>query len=150
MENFSIVFGIIFWPTVICWWVIQCRRGRFSRLGIAISFPFVFGLPLLATLSMAHWVFVSEALYPAACEGDVERVKTLLARGADPDTDLEGLRALPCAAGNGKVEVVRVLLAHGADVKVRNAFGGYTALRAAKENGHLEVVKLLRAAGAKE
>lgn len=150
MELFGMFFGMIFWVAAIVWWIAQCRKGKVSGQAVTVGSTFVFGLPFLMMLSMAHWMFVSEPLYSAACEGDTERVRTLIAWGASPSMKFEGLPALECAARSGNLEVVRVLLDHGANIEAQNEFDGHTALDSAKENGHQAVINLLREKGARE
>ena len=69
-----------------------------------------------------------EALIDAAKKGDVAKVKTLLAEGANIDhQDRRGLTALMWASMRGHVPVVEVLLAQGAKVNHQDYHGG-TAL----------------------
>jgi ankyrin repeat protein len=59
-------------------------------------------------------------LHKAAFAGDVERVKELLKKGADPNTkDKKGRTPLHAAAYKGHVEVVKLLLEHGADPNIK-------------------------------
>lgn len=57
-------------------------------------------------------------------EGQVETVKILLSRGANPNrgTDLSGT-ALHQAAQEGQQEIVDVLLSHGATIDATNSEG---------------------------
>jgi ankyrin repeat protein len=56
-------------------------------------------------------------LYIAACEGQVESVRTLLAKGSWVEASAkDGHTPLFIAAANGHVECVRELLAHGANI----------------------------------
>jgi ankyrin repeat protein len=87
----------------------------------------------------------------AAGNGNLERVKKLLAEGAninavDEDTTWEKT-PLIAAAEAGHVDVVKYLLARGADTRKTTAAGG-SALRLAVENGHAGVVEALLAAKA--
>jgi hypothetical protein len=64
----------------------------------------------------------------AVTEGDIGRVKDLLASGVDADTrDRNGNTALMLAAGMGDLKMARLLLEHGADAHSRNT-RGLTAL----------------------
>jgi len=112
------------------------------------------------------------ALMQAAKEGNVEKVKSLLAAGIPTDSrDTSGGTALMRASVEGRLEVVKLLLDKGADVNAKDN-EGLTALRwtsfvklpekpnkdaggmieitdyrAAEKN---EIAKLLRNRGAKE
>ncbi len=90
-------------------------------------------------------------LRTAAYKADVERVKALLAGGAnvnyqDPKANKE--TALFTAANRGHVEVVRLLLAVGADPNLKTHLFSNTPLLVAGEGGHAEVARLLVAAKA--
>jgi ankyrin repeat protein len=95
----------------------------------------------------------------------IEIVKTLLARGADPNmqlffkpanlagnTNTRGTTALIRAANNGDVEVVKLLLEHGADASIMMA-DRQTPIHAviagrSPEAQAVELIKLLHKAGA--
>lgn len=85
------------------------------------------------------------ALILASAKGDIELVKYLLEKGADPL--LGDGNALECAAGNGRLDIVKLLVSHGVSV---NKWGtmGYSALNLAKNNHHQDVVDYLLANGA--
>jgi hypothetical protein len=89
-------------------------------------------------------------LQAAAAAGDVELLKVLLARGADPDdvgNDVGGETALHAAATNGALAAAQMLLAAGADLRLRDIDGG-TALHSAVLKGHCAVAELLLRHGA--
>jgi len=96
---------------------------------------------------------MAESLLQPARSGDLERVKALLAGGADVDArDAEGASALMLAASGGHVAVVRALLGAGADVHATDA-RGWQALTRAIHNAELDrgfpdVVQALIDAGA--
>jgi ankyrin repeat protein len=87
-------------------------------------------------------------LHKAAYEGDAERVKELLKKGANPNTkDVFGRTPLHEAASEGSVDVVKLLLEHGADPNIQDEVG-WTPLHSAALWGHDDVVKLLLVYGA--
>jgi hypothetical protein len=89
-------------------------------------------------------------LHLAAFFGGAEAVRTLLARGADPDADAEntfGVRPIHSAAAVGDHASVRALLEAGANPNVRQQ-GGYTPLHTAAHNGDAALVRLLLEHGA--
>jgi len=82
-------------------------------------------------------------LHSAAFEGDAERVRELLKKGADPNTqDKYGWTPLHDAAREGRVDVVKLLLEHGADPNVKNKDGN-TLLHWTADEGRVEVARLL-------
>lgn len=86
-------------------------------------------------------------LFSAAKNGDLLRVKVLLAEGVDVNAKVSnGLTALMAASGNGHLEVVQALLAKGADVNAETSDGA-TALMFASTR-HIEIVQALLAKGA--
>lgn len=88
------------------------------------------------------------ALMSAALEGQAERVKALLSKGADVNAkDVEGRTPLMFAVINMHCEAVSVLLDYGADVNARANDGG-TALMLAASCGDLRIVRALLNRGA--
>ncbi len=84
-----------------------------------------------------------QAMNEAALNGELEKVRELIGRGADPnDNDQEGRTALMYASFNGHTEIVRLLLDEGAEVDTRDALGR-TALLYASTGPFPETVKLL-------
>jgi ankyrin repeat protein len=88
-------------------------------------------------------------LQAAAFEGDIEIVKLLLNKNADPN--IKGgmnVTALHAASYRGFTDIVRLLITHGANV---NCEGGdhVTALGAADFAAHTDIVELLIKHGAK-
>jgi hypothetical protein len=87
-------------------------------------------------------------LHSAAYDGDVKRVKELLKKGADPNTQSEdGDTPLHVAASKGHFDVVKLLLEHGADPNIQDEYG-LTPLHDAASMGHVDVVRLLLEHGA--
>jgi|GEM_PF-4546161 len=87
------------------------------------------------------------SLRAAAEQGDIARVRVLLAAGVDPNQpDFRDQTALIQAASQGQTQVVEVLLAAGAAAKQNNHL--YSPLIAATYYGHVETVKCLLEAGA--
>lgn len=84
----------------------------------------------------------------AAQIGHVDRVRWLLARGADIDqTDVAGWTALLHAASTGEESVIRYLMAKGANPHTLAADGS-TPLLIASRYGHARCVRFLLAIGA--
>lgn len=89
------------------------------------------------------------ALASAALNGDLEQVRMLLARGADPNAG-EGYVLAEAARGchrNDNTEVIRALVEAGADPRVRDNLG-YTPLHRAAGMCEPEIVELLIRRGA--
>jgi ankyrin repeat protein len=87
-------------------------------------------------------------LLVAVDEGDVERVKTLLDRGANVnERGMKGETALMMAAARGYVDVARVLVKSGADVAA-TCSAGLTALMSAASARQEEMVTFLLDNGA--
>jgi hypothetical protein len=84
-------------------------------------------------------------VWQAAYFGNTERVRELLAAGAEPI--VPGRSSLNLAAMNGHVEICRILLESGSDVE-GTADDGLTPLMSAAAAGHIEVVRLLLEHGA--
>lgn len=82
-------------------------------------------------------------LVNAAKEGNLEKVKELLKRGADIDSK-DNKQTIPLirAAEKGQLEVVKELLKMGADINAQDVYG-YTALMTAISYGYLEVAREL-------
>jgi uncharacterized protein len=93
---------------------------------------------------------LNRLLLNAAREGSIDKVKWLLAAGADVEVkDNDGWTALIYASMYGYKEVVQMLLDAGADVEVKDKWG-QTALMYASMHERKDVVQALLAAGAKE
>ena len=91
----------------------------------------------------------SPAVAEAARQGDLDRVRTLLAQRNDVNIPLgDGMTALHWAAERGDAAMASALLKAGAKVTPTTRNGGYTPLHIAARAGNGAVVQALLAAGA--
>ena len=82
-------------------------------------------------------------LWWAACEGDLQNAKTLMARGADVNApDLDGETPLHCAVRWGYAELVDLLLQRGARTNAKTIYG-ITPLHLAAREYRPEIAELL-------
>lgn len=89
---------------------------------------------------------LERGLWGAAREGELNRVRMLLAKGHDPNQqDPYGYTALHYAARAGKANIVSELLACGGCPNVRTN-GGTTPAHRAAYKGHKEVLDILLSA----
>src|SRR5262245_30305922 len=96
---------------------------------------------LLAALSAPAFADDGDALRDAARTGDVATVRTLLAKGVQPDRPgRHGLTALGLAASVGNLDVARLLVEKGADVNARESFFGQSVLSQAARGKHTQMV----------
>jgi ankyrin repeat protein len=92
---------------------------------------------------------IEAPLAAAAMREDLTEVRTLLARGADPNTPQgDGMTALHWAAERGQADIAAALLAAGARPSATTRLGAYTPLHLAARRGHEVVALRLIAAGA--
>jgi len=85
----------------------------------------------------------------AAYFGETELVRSMLARGADPDAeDTNERTALMAASIQGHTEVVELLLKAGANPNKKDSPSGGTALMAAIAANNPDIVRLLCTYGA--
>jgi hypothetical protein len=94
-----------------------------------------------ATESIGHGAVVQRtALAAAATGGQLDAVRLLLDRGADPSlADSLGLTPLMCAAMNGHAAVVRELAARGADLEAVDPATSVTAFFFACRSGYIRL-----------
>jgi ankyrin repeat protein len=101
----------------------------------------------------AHREFSPDGFTPlgyAAFFGHIEAVRSLVARGADPNVkSMNGIGAAPLhsALAEGRKEMARTLVEAGADVNAASA-EGWTPLHYAAETGDIETARYLLAKGA--
>ncbi|KAK5871261.1 hypothetical protein PBY51_004152 [Eleginops maclovinus] len=82
-------------------------------------------------------------IWSAAMDGDLERVKSLIQKGTDPNLrDSAGYTALHYASRSGHRTVCKCLLENGACASPQTP-GGATPLHRSAYCGHLDVVRLL-------
>lgn len=121
------------------------------RVAAAIAFTgaIVLSLVLLSWPNLRN--FRQAAFVESALNGNVGRMKLLLALGADANEfECHAARCrtpLIAAAQGGKCEALQVLLARGADVN-KKMKRGQTALMFASYYGHIQAVRLLLTSGA--
>jgi ankyrin repeat protein len=86
----------------------------------------------------------AELLCQAAKEGDIEKVKTLISKGAYVNIrDLRGCTPLSEAAEQGHLNIVKLLVAKGADVNAENTWRHGTPLYLAARKGNKNLVQFL-------
>ena len=126
---------------------VRNRRSasRRRRVGVVAGVAGLAALLALVPVSAA----VDAPLADAAMRQDVDAVRGLIARGADPDVAHgDGMTALHWAAEHGDLEVIALLVVAGADVEVRTRLGNHTPLHVASRSAQALVVTALLAAGA--
>ncbi len=100
------------------------------------------------------WVLLAAAaptktLFDAAGEGDVEKMRALLAEGADVNAAQgDGMTALHRASQAGNTAMAELLIEAGARLEARTRLGEHTPLHVASASGRSGVIALLVAAGA--
>src|ERR1022692_948526 len=103
----------------------------------------------LAVVLVGALAQAPDTLLPkAAREGDLARLRSLLADGADPNRrDGAGNSPLVAAVAGGQAAAARALLAAGANPNLTSS-GGRTPLIEAAIGGRIEIARLLISAGA--
>jgi len=97
----------------------------------------------------------NDDLHNAVADGDIDRVRALIDKGADVNArDGTGQTALMIAASRNQVEILKVLLQKGADVNEKATgatpawMNGWTALMCAANHGNCDAVRVLLDGGA--
>ena len=123
--------------------LIPSRAGiGLAALLIAVAWSFVLG----AALSAAP---TATPVADAARTGDLETVRSLLARGEDANAAHgDGMSALHWAAERGDAKMAEALIHAGATVDAVTRIGHYTPLHVASTAAQADVVGLLVASGA--
>lgn len=90
-----------------------------------------------------------KALIDAAMDGNFEKVKLLIEKGADIGAkDNDGVTALMYVSRAGDLEIAKYLVENGTDINAKDSDWGYTALIYAAEYVNLEIVQFLIESGA--
>jgi ankyrin repeat protein len=109
---------------------------------------YLFVVLLIAAGCKEKSIESTRLLCQAIEEGNLERVRSLIASGADVNAkDKRGDRPLYLAAKHGQIAVVELLIASGANVNAKSRSDG-TPLSMAVSYGHINIAKLLIAKGA--
>ncbi len=88
-------------------------------------------------------------LHEVASAGDIEKVKSLISKGADVnEKDRAGRTALHCACEKGHTEVAKLLISQGARINVTTAMMASTPLHFAVMRGDRQTIELLLSKGA--
>jgi ankyrin repeat protein len=85
------------------------------------------------------------SLCQAVIKGDVDKVRSLLATGAELNEKSLGLTPAMYAARYNKAEVMKVLLLNGANLNIKSN-QGYTAKDYAKQSNAKDVLDVIKAA----
>ncbi len=139
-----ILFSSSLWDIAFhtLWQFIRLERPRGS-----LCRTLALGLVWLS-LSTSAFGASDRPLIEAVRDGDVERVRALLAAQADPNTpDLDGTTALHWAAHRDDVVTAELLLRAGARPDAGNRYGA-TAVLVAATSGNAAMLELLLDAGA--
>ena len=114
------------------------------------SIRIIAGLLVLLFPALALAQDLKEGFLNAVRKGDVEAVKSYLAKGVDVNAKLNnyGGTALAFACDRGHTEVVKLLVEKGADVNAKDTFYQATPITWAAQRGHTEIVKTLLDKGA--
>jgi len=116
-------------------------RGRLAEGGIS-SFKHRLREPDRLPITI-HQLEVDRRLRSWALNGDLEKIKITLSRGADVNSkDNKGRTSLMNAAMGGYDNVVEFLMSKGANPNIEDT-DGYTAMNHANRHGHKHTVRFL-------
>ena len=115
------------------------------KLSSPLLFLFLAALFWAGTVST---VAAPESVADAAKQGDLDKVRTLLAQSADVDTAFgDGMTGLHWAARAGNAEMAELLMAFGANLEATTRVGAHTPVHVAAKAGRGHVVEILLEAG---
>ena len=118
------------------------------RIERMLRLPLAGALLLALSFTALGQARLLDDLFIAVANDRADDVKTLLARGMDPNSvDANGGTLLCIAARNGSARTVAVLIAAKANPDKPNRFGD-TPLMLASLAGHIDTVRALAAGGA--
>lgn len=126
----------------------RLRLGTF--LGLVAVVAVLIAVPLERRRRALRRAVQVPAMLDAARQGDTDRIRKLIAEGADPDPIIisrSGWSPLMEAAYAGHVEAARLLIEHGADVNRRDA-DCFPVVNIAAYPGNWAMVRLLVEHGA--
>jgi hypothetical protein len=148
--GFFLAMGLLAACLVLILLALLPRRLRVRKFALLSIVP-VAGMFLLMVWHLRQQFFLNEPMASAASAGNIDEVRSLLERGASPDSwGVDCIEtALVGAAGGGHTEIVQLLLDQGANPNLAD-YRGRTALALARGNGHKEIERALLKAGAKE
>jgi hypothetical protein len=107
----------------------------------------IFAIIVLFVVGISAWFYVRapKDIFDAAWKGDLQSVKSFVAKGINVNTIGE-VQDIPLHFALTK-EVAEFLIANGSNIEHKNSFGG-TPLHMAAVNGRFEVAKVLLQNGA--
>ena len=112
-----------------------------------------FFFTFVSVFLLASWVFprvtsAATELHVAVKQGNVEKIKRLLAQGMDVNSlSSSGYTPLHISAGLDKRRVTKLLVINGAKINARDS-SGQTSLHLSARRGHLRMIKFLLSQGA--
>jgi len=113
-----------------------------------LAFPVTAAMLVAIVISACAGGDINRDLLKATEQGNLQQVKSLLAKGANIDAKDDFDRTpLMLSAFGGHDAIAALLIQAGADVRAKAKYG-QTALQFAVERGHGAIAALLKAAGA--